>query len=124
VKNLLVVVAVIMAIGISGAVGKYIVGAIQTQNAVNMISEAAESKTSDPVMPVAEARVEFMTGCDTGAYDRQDEYCGCMWEQLVQAYGVNTLINDGLNLNQQQIESKYDRHIQYCTASVYGNVEL
>jgi len=123
-KNVLTTLGIILAIGVSGVVGRYIIGAVQTQNEVNQISNASKSRTSEPLIPVAEARAEFMTGCDTGSYDSQTEYCGCVWEQLVTSYGVNAIMNDGLTLTESEINAKYERQINYCLTTVYENIEL
>jgi hypothetical protein len=115
---------IVIAIGVSMVAGRYIIGAIQTQNEVNQISNASKSKTSEPLIPVAEARTQFMTGCDTGSYFNQTEYCECVWEQLVTSYGVNAIMNDGLTLTESEINAKYERQINYCLTTVYENIEL
>ena len=103
---------------------RYVIGAVQTQNEVNQISNAAQSRTSEPLIPVADARAEFMSGCDDGSFYLQTEYCGCTWTQLVQAYGVNALMNDGLTLSASEMEAKYQTQVNYCLTTVYDNVEL
>lgn len=123
-KNVITAVAVIAAILVSGLVGQYIVESIQTKMEVDEIGRRAEDKASEPLLPVAEARAEFMQGCDTGDYTLQSEYCGCVWTELVTDYGVNQIMNDGLTLTAQQLESKYDKQINYCITTVYEGINL
>jgi hypothetical protein len=123
-KNAITVVVYII-IGLSLVSGvTYLIGAVQTQNQVNRISSAAKSKTSEPLISVSEARVEFMSGCDDNSFYLQEEYCGCAWTQLLQAYGVNAIINDALMLSEVQLQNKYQEHVNYCLAVTYDNIEL
>jgi hypothetical protein len=114
-----VIVAIALYLGAS-----YLIGAVHTQQQVNQISNAAKTKTAEPIISTETARAEFMQGCDTGEYYLQNEYCQCMWNKLATDFGVNTLINDGLSLNQEEVEVKYYRQINYCLTTVYENIEL
>jgi hypothetical protein len=112
-------------IGIAVFLGaRYMVTAIQTERAVNKIHTAAQSPTAEPIITPERARAEFMRGCDTGEYYLQNEYCQCMWTQMVSSFGVNTIVNDGLQLNQVEMETKYARQIDYCLTTTYKNIEL
>jgi hypothetical protein len=102
------------------AVSRYVYGAIQTKQTVDSLKNPA----AQPLISDAQARSEFMSGCDTNAYYLQNEYCQCMYDEIREVSTVNELINDGLSLNQEQMESKYSQQINYCLTTIYEGVEL
>jgi len=115
-KNLVIILVIIGSI----AGGSYIVDAVMTKQAVDSLA----SPNSAPALSESEAKAEFMGGCNTNEYDRQAEYCGCTYNQMRQKVTVNQLINDGLTLNQEQMQAKYQEEISYCLTTVYNIEEL
>jgi len=112
-KSLILILATIGAI----AGGRYIYSAIQTKQIVDNLS----NPTSSPVTTEADAKKGFMSGCDTNQYDRQTEYCGCMYDQMRKVSSINQLTNDGLTLTAEELQTKYQQQSSFCLTVVYGS---
>ena len=96
----------------------YLFTAVRTDLTVRDINNRANDPTSEPIISEAEARKEFMIGCDTDEIYLQGAYCGCVYERIVKAYGVNKFLSDTLQYG-DGITTIYEKEINYCLDVVY-----
>lgn len=104
-KKLLIVIAVIV-VGYLAIVG---LGYSAQEYQVNSGSSKINPAT---------AKNEFMLSCNDGSMNgarfNQELYCGCMWTELTNVFGIDGLAKDGLNLTQDEMVSKYRSYGVYC----------
>lgn len=109
----------VLGILLIGFGARYVVSAVQTDLTIRDISSKASDPTSEPVMGLSEARDGFMSGCNSGTAETLEEYCGCMFDKIVQDYGLNHFLDNSVKLakndiSAEQLMSIYDAEVQYC----------
>lgn len=79
------------------------------------------SEYTTPLAPVrddvqinlyAQAREEFMSGCDPDGIDKT--YCSCLFDEMISSTSLAELENDGNTLTDIQIVTKYQNQINAC----------
>lgn len=112
-----IVVALVIIAG-----GSYAYKAITVERQVASITSAAERPSSTPLLTDAEARAEWMSGCNDPTITGMTEYCTCSYNEIRETYSINEMINFGVTLDQAGFETKFAREIETCLNRVYPSL--
>lgn len=113
-KNVPKIVLVIVAF----VVIRYIAGAVMTDIQVRQIKNGANDKNSKVAMSVPEARKFFNEGCDPTPMNsnefNQTTYCNCVFDSLVETYGINWIANMGLTKTEAELQTAFKKPSDIC----------
>jgi len=115
-KSLRIVIAIIAAI-IGWALGSYLVKAITVERQVNNLT------TNPQALSTAEFKDGFMQGCMevnlSGLGINQTQYCGCMYDMVMENKGMNWAVQAGLDINNPKYQGDLENYASICLSEQY-----
>ena len=104
---------------------RFLAGAVMTDIQVRQIRNGANDKNSKIAMSVPEARKSWNEGCDptptVGGAFNQTTYCNCVFDSLVDTYGINWIANMGLTKTQTELQTAFKEPSDAC---IYDQTSL